>query len=86
MNLYCIYDRLAEEAGPIFEAKNDAVAFRMIMNSIKEYHPEEYCIYCLGSFNHDPVELVAYESPQLVLSKNEFVEEEQVKEPLGGVR
>ena len=28
MKLYCIYDKLAEEAGPVVEAKSDAVAVR----------------------------------------------------------
>jgi len=28
MNLYVIFDRLAGEAGPIFELKNDALAVR----------------------------------------------------------
>lgn len=87
MRLYCIYDRLAEEAGPIFEAKNDAVAWRMIMNTIKEYNQEEYCIYCVGEFDHGNVRLTAYADPVLVLSKNDFVEEEQSieKQRLGGV-
>lgn len=33
-NLYTIYDRLAEEAGPVFEQKNDASAIRAAVNTM----------------------------------------------------
>lgn len=52
MFLYTVYDRLAEEAGPVFEAKNDPVALRNyanLLNSVqKTANPDEYELWCVG--------------------------------------
>lgn len=77
MNLYCIYDKLACESGPLFEAKNDSVAFRMIKNHIEAYNPEEYKLICLGFYEHDPPGLFPANPYREVLGKLEFVEDEQ---------
>lgn len=53
--LYTIRDLVAEENGPIFTAKNDGVAlrqFRDVLNTIQN-DPEEYKLYCVGSWNTD---------------------------------
>lgn len=58
MSLYTVYDRLAQESGPVFEAKNDAVAMRgfrkMLGDSI---NPEEYRLLKIGKINHCNQEL-----------------------------
>ena len=36
MNLYVIYDRVAQESGPVFEAKNDGIAVRQMRNLLSE--------------------------------------------------
>lgn len=36
MNLYVVYDKIAGECGPVFEAKNDGVAMRQYRNLINE--------------------------------------------------
>lgn len=51
VNVYTIYDDVAKECGPIFQSKNDAVAFRAF-NSLLENVPEsslcDYSLFCLG--------------------------------------
>ncbi len=54
VNVYTIYDKVACEAGPIFQAKNDGVAFRCFMSLVKDSHasnPTDYDVYCLGQFD-----------------------------------
>lgn len=54
VNVYTIYDKVACEAGPVFQAKNDAVAFRCFMSLIKDANaanPTDYDVYCLGNFD-----------------------------------
>lgn len=36
MNLYVVYDKIAGECGPVFEAKNDGVAMRQYRHLINE--------------------------------------------------
>ncbi len=36
INVYTIYDKLARESGPLFQAKNDRVAFRQFQTQLKE--------------------------------------------------
>ena len=54
VNIYTIYDKVACEAGHIFQAKNDGVAFRCFMSLIKDtpnINPTDYDVYCLGEFD-----------------------------------
>jgi len=50
--IYAIYDKVAKDHGPLFEAPNDEVAFRMIRR-IKELTeaPDEYRLDLFGAFN-----------------------------------
>ena len=54
VNIYTIYDKVACESGPIFQAKNDGVALRCFMSLIKDTPnivPTDYDVYCLGEFD-----------------------------------
>lgn len=52
MRVYSIYDIKAEEYGPLFLAKNDDVAGRMIKNQFKDLlYPQDYDLYCVGLFD-----------------------------------
>ena len=54
VNIYTIYDKVACEAGPIFQAKNDTVALRCFMSLMKDtssVNPTDYDVYCLGEFD-----------------------------------
>lgn len=54
MKLYVIQDKIAEESGPIFEAKNDGVAFRKYQKTINEVgNSDEYALYCVGEIDHE---------------------------------
>lgn len=49
LNLYTIYDRTAEEAGPVFQAVNDGVARRNYRNlGIPADLENEYELRCIG--------------------------------------
>lgn len=53
-NLYVIFDRVAEESGPVFTAINDGVAMRSYRNLVKELDQEarsEYRLYRLGYYD-----------------------------------
>lgn len=76
MRLYAIYDRVAEESGPIFEAKNDLIALRMTEEFISK-HPDDYWVMYIGDYSHDPVRITPVEYPLRVYSSNCFVEDEQ---------
>ena len=55
MRIYCMYDSVAEEAGTIFEARNDAMARRAFSTINPESLPpgstkEDFRLFKLGSF------------------------------------
>ena len=53
--LFTIYDKVAEEAGPIFQAKNLYVAMRYVKEMIKDnkLNLTEYDLVRLGSFDSE---------------------------------
>lgn len=54
VNLYTIYDVMAEESGPVFQAKNDLVACRVCDSLISEASVtavSDYHLWCLGCFD-----------------------------------
>ena len=48
MKLYTIYDKLAGEHGPVFEAKNDFVAARSFAHALKGAPAIDYELYLVG--------------------------------------
>lgn len=49
MQIYTIIDLLADSSGPLFEAKNDAVAYRSYLQTIsKAYNPSDYQLVRVG--------------------------------------
>ena len=56
VNVYTIYDVVAKECGPIFQAKNHDVAVRAFKSLISEnldvhINVHDYDLYCLGEFD-----------------------------------
>lgn len=54
VELYLIRDLLAEENGPVFQSKNEAVAvrqFKQIMKDVSD--PTEYALYRVGYITKD---------------------------------
>lgn len=63
MKIYCIYDKLAQEGGPLFEAKNDGIALRMYQGIQLPGNPEDFKILWVGDYSHDPVKITAITPP-----------------------
>lgn len=54
MQLYVVVDVLAEESGPIFEAKNNKVARRQYNNMMSgNMDPSEYKLLNVGWIDHE---------------------------------
>ncbi len=73
VNIYTIYDKVACEAGPIFQAKNDAVALRCFMSLMKDTPnvvPSDYDVYCLGEFDTDNRSFVPEDNYGKLVIKN----------------
>ena len=56
--IYTVHDRVAEESGPLFEAKNNGVARRQFFNLMHQREQEltnveDYSLLCVGIFDHD---------------------------------
>lgn len=66
MKLYCIYDRVAQEAGPIFEAKNNGVALRMFSGVNLPGNADDFSLMCIGEFDHSRMWIEGFEVPEEV--------------------
>lgn len=55
MNLYVAQDLVAKESSPIFEAKNDGVAFRNFKAMIlsQKCDPKDFTLYHIGTMDHE---------------------------------
>jgi len=55
MKLYVVYDKVAEESGPIFQAKNHKVAMRQYNHLIEKEAlvKEDYCLICVGNWDSE---------------------------------
>lgn len=76
--IYVVFDRIAEESGPIFEAKNDAVALRQFRRMQQE-HPvdwSEFDLYCLGEVDHVINSITAFATGEKVEATMSIVEME----------
>jgi len=68
LNIYAIYDRVAEECGPIWAAKSDAVAIRNARVSLKEVRPDEYTLFVLGTFDPTTVKIEGFVAREVLIS------------------
>lgn len=74
MKVYCIYDKVAKEAGPLFTAKNDDVAVRMykqLIVSNKVENQSDYILQNLGDYDPDQPVLFGYKVPTLIDSSED---------------
>jgi len=68
--IYAIYDRIAEESGPVWAARNDAVAVRNAQYQLRNARADEYRLYCLGSYDSEAVAIKALDvTREVVLSQ-----------------
>ena len=57
MNLYTINDKVVKEAGPIFQAKNDAVAIRSFIKMIRNESVLE--LVSLGTYDTETMLIIS---------------------------
>ena len=73
-NLYSIYDKDAGEYGPLFNAKNDIVASRLVEELIKDVkHADSYALYCMGQY--DTEEGIVSSSVEFISDCSDLVDE-----------
>ena len=54
MLLFVVYDTIAGESGPVFEAKNNGVALRKVDELLKAVKfRNEFKLLCVGSIDHE---------------------------------
>lgn len=60
VNFYVIWDKVAKEAGPVFQAKNDGVARRNVNNileKVADFDQAAYELRKICSFDNEKVEV-----------------------------
>lgn len=69
--VYAVYDKRAEEAGPLFQAKNDSVGLRNFENMLDRegVKAEEYKLLYLGIYDNEKVMIFANSDPEEVILK-----------------
>ena len=80
MNLYVVYDKIAGECGPVFEAKNDGVAMRQYRHLINEnptFIQDDFSLMQVGTIDR---ESMIIEPGQLLLDLENKEFEEVVNE------
>lgn len=78
-NLYSIYDSVSEEYGPIFHAKNEAVAKRAVASLLHDgVKSSDYDLYSLGEFDVDTGFIVPHK--EFVCNCSDILEVEEVSE------
>lgn len=81
-SLYIIFDRVAEESGPVFNAVNDGVAMRSYRHLVKDMDPTgqlEYRLYRIGHFDTQTLELTVEVSPVEIVAPRPAMEPEVAK-------
>lgn len=84
--LYVIYDRIADDSGPVFQAKNDEVACRQVVRTLAStWNPQDYQLLRIGKVESNgqavllPVSLhIVDVEPTLQLYKD-FIQEQDKK-------
>lgn len=76
MGIYVVYDREAEESGPIFESKNDSVAIRNYKQVLdRTIYKAEFKLLCLGTINHETNKISLFPEPrEIIWNYDELVE------------
>ena len=81
VRIYTIFDKVAEEAGPFFTAKNDGVAgrqFRQLMASNGVERPEEFKLLFLGSFDSSSCKATFEVAPVEIFLSQEKINERKL--------
>lgn len=69
MNVYSIYDMVAQECGPLFEAINDGVAVRHMVQAMRNVeNPAEYQLIHVGEVTRETGQVILLPVPNRVIS------------------
>lgn len=75
--LYTMYDRVAEEYGPPWAARNDAVAVRQFMSGMKDNpFPDDFWLYCIGSYDSNTGVIESMAQKRVPFSEKVHIEDE----------
>lgn len=70
VRMYTVYDKVAEEAGPLFTAKNDGVAARNFRNLLEQnqvQEKEEFKLLYMGEFDTSSCKATFWIQPKEVI-------------------
>lgn len=68
--LYVVYDRVAQESGPVFEAKNNGVARRQFVNMLNQeraLNKDDYELICVAVMDHSINVVEPEPFPELIM-------------------
>lgn len=68
MGVYTIFDKVAEDAGPIFTAKNDAVAARAARHALRDADVRDFDLVKIGEYDAVKVRLYPCERVSVQMS------------------
>ena len=74
--LYCQWDKVSEDAGPLFQSRNDATAIRSARGALHEgrQDPGDFVLYFLGQFDNEKIKIFS-EGPKEIKIYNSKEEE-----------
>lgn len=76
-NVYTVYDKTAEEAGPPFVAVNNGVAIREYRNmGIPEALKDEYSLHLIGYYDSKKMDIVPNVTPIIINTIQEVINEQ----------
>lgn len=78
VGMYAIRDRVADESGPIFEAKNNAVALRNLTDllvQVPNHKKADFTLYQVGEYDNESMVIFVTGFPKLI-SENYVTEVE----------
>jgi len=71
--IYTIYDKVAQQSGPVFQAPNDATAQRQLRHLLNQpgIVADDFQLWCIGEFDDEPKDgevckLIAYATSRLI--------------------
>jgi len=70
MRVYTVYDKVAAEGGPLFQAKNDGTAMRSFIHLIADNKVDsalDYVLYCIAEWNPENLTLKPLPCPEEVI-------------------
>lgn len=72
IKLYVIYDVVAEESGPIFQAKNDGIALRNYQTMLiqQKVNPQDYSLWYIGDYNSESMRVEPQKPEEVIVSVN----------------